>query len=176
MADLATPGIDVGTALRALPLEAPDTSAWPALARRIAPPRPRTRRAFALALVASVLLAALLVRVDRGTTSPSLPDVVAHADDVPALMDESARLERLLAATRDDVAANASAMVLSLQLEDRLQSLDAALAQPDVTDARRLALWRERVDLLHAAAGLESSRRYYAAQGRALEPTLVATY
>jgi hypothetical protein len=30
--------------------------------------------------------------------------------------------------------------------------------------------------VLHAAASLESSSRYYAAEGQALEPTLVATY
>jgi hypothetical protein len=176
MADATAPtGRPLGEALRALPLEAPDASAWPLLAARLARPAPRARprRLVVFALAASVLAAVLLV---RGAN----PDVAAPAatdpSDLAELQLESARLERLLAAAHDDVSGNASALVFSLQLEDRLQAVDAELARPGLADDRRLALWRQRVEVLHAAAGLESSRRYYAAQGEALEPTLVATY
>lgn len=167
-------GLDPGAALRALPLESPDAGAWSRVASQLpAARRARTtrRRRLALAAAAAVLLAVLAPRIAR-EPAPA-PDAQG---DLPALMAESARLERMLAAASDDVTGNASTMVLSLQIEDRVHALDAALAQPGLADGERLAHWRERVELLHAAAGLESSRRYYAAQGRALEPTLVAAY
>lgn len=167
----------LGDALRALPLEAPDASAWPALAARLAEANrpPRTRRAAWLALAASVIAALLVAGIGPWRHAPAT-GATAQADALPALMQESAQLERLLAAASDDVTGNASALVLSLQVEDRLRAVDAELARPGLSDPRRLALWRERVEVLHVAAGLESSRRYYAAQGQALEPTLVATY
>jgi hypothetical protein len=178
MADAtALPDRDLGEALRALPLDAPDASAWPRLAARIAGAqrKPRTRRAPWLALAASLLAGLLFAGFGEWRTQPSA-GATAQADALPSLMAESAQLERLLAAASDDTAGNASALVLSLQLEDRLRGVDAELARPGLADARRLALWRQRVELLHVAAGLESSRRYYAAEGQALEPTLVATY
>jgi hypothetical protein len=178
MADAtALPDRDLGVALRALPLEAPDASAWPQVAARIADAqrRPRARHAVWLALAASVLAGILVAGFGGWRTAP-VDGATAQADALPSLMAESAQLERLLAAASDDTAGNASALVLSLQLEDRLRGVDAELARPGLADSRRLALWRQRVELLHVAAGLESSRRYYAAQGQALEPTLVATY
>ena len=174
MADLGLPGIDPGTALRGLPLDTPDASAWPAIARNLpVQRRARTtrRRRLALAFASAVLLAVLAPRVARE------PAPVAPADaELATLMSDSARLERLLAAASDDVSGNASAMVMALQIEDSVHGIDARLAQPGLDATQRLALWRERVELLHAAAGMESSLRFYAAQGRALEPTLVAAY
>jgi hypothetical protein len=168
---------DLGDALRALPLEAPDANAWPALATRIADARrpPRVRRGAWLALAASVV-AALLVLASGRLQTPGTGGSVAQAGGIVELMAESAQLERVLASASDDVAGNASALVLILQVEDRLRAIDAELARPGLDDARRHALWQQRVEVLHVAAGMESSRRYYAAQGRALEPTLVATY
>jgi hypothetical protein len=166
----------LGEALRALPLEAPDASAWPVLAARLAQAGkpPKSRRALWLAIAASVAAALLVLGLQREPLEGEGP--VAQADGIPALMRESAQLEQLLAAASDDASANASALVLSLQVEDRLAAVDAELATPGLADARRLALWQQRVEVLHVAAGLESSRRYYAAQGQAPEPTLVATY
>ena len=168
---------DLGDALRALPLEAPIASAWPALAARIAESRPpaRSRRTWWLAVAASVAVA-LLVFSSRGIAPLEVEGSTAQAGGINELMAESAQLEQLLAAASDDVSANASALVLALQVEDRLAGVDAELAKPGLTEARRLELWRQRVEVLHVAAGLASSRRYYAAQGQALEPTLVATY
>jgi hypothetical protein len=178
MADATVlPDRDLGAALRALPLEAPDASAWPRIAAHIADRqrRPRTRRAAWLALAASIIAGLLVAGSGTWRSVPS-EGATAQAEALPALMAESAQLERLLAAADDDSAGNASALVLSLQLEDRLRGVDAQLARPGLADARRLDLWRERVELLRVAAGLESSRRYYAAQGQAIAPTLVATY
>ncbi len=178
MADAtALPARDLGDALRALPLEAPDTSAWPRIAAHIAQARRprRARRAAWLALAASIVVGLLVAGFGPWRAIP-VEGPAAPPDALASLMAESAQLERLLALADDDTAGNASALVLSLQLEDRLRAVDAELARPDLADARRLALWRQRVDVLHVAAGLESTRRYYAAQGQAAEPTLVATY
>ena len=178
MADAtALPPRDLGDALRALPLEAPIASAWPLLAARIEDARKpaRTRRIAWLAMAASVLVALLVVGADGWMAARPSGEASAQAQTLPSLMAESAQLEQLLAAASDDVSANASALVLALQVEDRLAGVDAELAKPGLTDARRLELWRQRVEVLHVAAGLASSRRYYAAQGQALEPTLVAT-
>lgn len=177
MADaIAQPVSPLGDALRALPLDSPDVSAWPRVAERLAAnARPRVRRGAWLALAASIVVGLLVASFGQWRSAPSA-DATAQANALPSLMAESAQLESLLAAASDDVSGNASALVLSLQLEDRLRSLDAGLARPGLGDADRLELWRQRVDVLRVATGLESSRRYYAAQGRALEPTLVATY
>jgi hypothetical protein len=166
--------VQLSDALRALPLEAPDASAWPALADRLAArPAPRAPwRRYGLAAAAVLALAVVLV---RGGGDPVAP-ADAGADSLATLQAQSAQLERVLEAARGDGAGNAGALVMQLQLEDRLQSLDAELAKARLAPARRLELWRQRVDVLHAAAGIESSRRYYAARGQALEPTLVATY
>jgi hypothetical protein len=92
------------------------------------------------------------------------------------MMDESARLERLLGAARDDGASSASAAAMSLILEDRLSALDAQLQSQAIAPARQLALWQQRIVLLREAASLEASRQYLAANGQNLDVALVATY
>ena len=178
MADTtALPARDLGEALRALPLDAPDRSAWPQFAAHIAArQRPsRTRRVAWLAVAASIAVGLLVAGFGPWRTTAT-EGATAQAGSIATLMAESAQLERLLAAANDDTEGNASTLVLALQMEDRLRAVDAELAEPGLTEARRLALWRQRVDVLHVAAGLASTRRYYAAQGQAAEPTLVATY
>ncbi len=91
-------------------------------------------------------------------------------------MDESARLERLLGAARDDGASSATAAAMSLTLEDRLSALDAQLQSPAIDPNRQLALWQQRIVLLREAASLETSRHYLAASGQNLDVALVAAY
>lgn len=170
--------VPLGQALRAMPLEAPAHSAWPLPGARL--PRRRRDLRWPLAIAAG-LLAVLLLPLD----APSPPGVPAVAGSVAtsagdrvemsALMSESARLERLVEAALDDGASSATAAAWSLELEERLQSLDAAL-EANRDPARQLQLWQQRVQLLRNVAAVETSRHYLAAQGRSFDMTLVAAY
>lgn len=80
---------------------------------------------------------------------------------------ESARLETLLSLARDDRVASASAAIVADALDAQVASIDATLADPALDDARRLQLWRDRVDALRQAAGFEGTQRLLASQGQA---------
>jgi hypothetical protein len=180
MADAATPRefLSLTEALSRLPLEAPERSAWPMLTSRLQTRQRRPRWPFAAAAAAALLALAFVPRHASvvpitTTTMPATTITNAH---LPALMDESARLERLLGAARDDGASSASAAAMSLILEDRLSALDAQLQSQAIAPARQLALWQQRIVLLREAASLEASRQYLAANGQNLDVALVATY
>lgn len=175
MADATPRGafLTLPEALARLPLAAPGQSAWPALADRLAARRRRPRWPFALAAAAALLAIALIPR--HAPVAMDAVTAVTTDADLSALMDESARLERLLGAARDDGASSASAAAMSLTLEDRLAVVDATL-QGQHDPARQRALWRQRILLLRQAASLETSRHYLAANGQRLDVTLVAAY
>lgn len=86
---------------------------------------------------------------------------------------ESARLERVIAAARDPRVGSGPAASLAGALDGELAAVDARLAQPGLDADQRLALWRERVDLLRTSAELESQLRLLAAEGDALDGALV---
>lgn len=171
-------GVPIAQALAGLPLEAPIASAWPALSRRIAPaPRPSSRWPLALAATAVVGMAIFALPRDAATptTVAHVPAASAATGDLAALMAESARLERLVAAANDDGASSASAAALSVALEDSLKGVDGELTA--ATDSsQQLALWQQRVDLLRDVARIETTRHYLAAQGRDFDVALVAAY
>lgn len=178
---ILAPGLTLAQALRALPLESPPQSAWPALAAKLPATRRRTPR-WPLALAAS-LLAGLAVTLAPGNR-PSAPGAStsnsANADRVAqarldALMAESAQLESLVAAASDDGASSATVAALGLALQDQLQLIDAQL-QANAAPSQQFALWQQRVSLLRDVAGLESSRHYLAAEGRGLDLAMVSTY
>lgn len=189
MADLIfrDDGIALADALRSLPLETPDRSAWPALAARLAEQRKPARRAARWPYAAAAAALLVLTLLPRGGVLTSEAGLATHAPAITpitaptsakliALMNESAQLERLLAAADDDGASSGSTAVLGLQLEDSLQHLDASLNSARLDDQQQLALWQQRVNLLRQIASLETSRHYYAAEGRSLDVALVAAY
>jgi hypothetical protein len=177
---ILAPGLTLAQALRALPLESPPQSAWPALAAKLPATRRRTPR-WPLALAAS-LLAGLALTLAPGNR-PTAPEPGAtHAASDPvaqarldALMAESAQLESLVAAASDDGASSATVAALGLALQDQLQLIDAQL-QANAAPSQQFALWQQRVSLLRDVAGLESSRHYLAAEGRGLDLAMVSTY
>src|SRR3546814_3766793 len=79
---------------------------------------------------------------------------------------ESAQLEMLLAAVRDERVSSAGAALLSDELDAQVAAVDASLTQPGLDDHERLQLWQARVDALRQAAGFESTQRLLASQGR----------
>lgn len=174
-------GIPITQAFAALPLESPDASAWPALARRLAPPR-RAPSRWPLALAAAAVIGLAIFALPREASTPDVAATAANGGanaagpgELAALMSESARLERLVAVASDDGASSASAAALSLALEDSLKDVDGELAA-NTDPARQLSLWQQRVDLLRDVARVETSRHYLAAQGRNFDVALVAAY
>jgi hypothetical protein len=189
MADVSArdDGIALADALRSLPLETPDRSSWPALAARLAEQRKRARRIsrwpYAVAAAALLVLALLprggVLTGDTGTTSHTAASntiTTTTSTKMTVLMNQSAQLERLLAAASDDGASSGSTTALGLQMEDSLQRLDASLNSGALSDQQQLSLWQQRVNLLRQIASLETSRHYYAAEGRNLDVALVSAY
>ena len=173
------PRIRLGDALAALPMPAPDRSAWPAMAARLQR-RQRAPRRWPIAIAASLLALAMLsrggTRLDApGTDASTATTASAQRQQLAALMAESARLERLVDASRDGGSTSAAATAVSLSLEDRLRGVDAQLAgTADV--AQQLGLWQQRVGLMRDVAAIEASRHYLASQGDSLDVALIAAY
>lgn len=99
----------------------------------------------------------------------------ATVDPLQKLKTQSAQLEALVALARDERVANASEL-LSSELDAGIAAVDAALAQPDLADARKHELWQQRVDLLQQLAGVEATSRWLAAQGTSNDTALVSVY
>jgi len=181
--------LPIAEALRALPLDAPPRSAWPAIAAAAQLDRPRFARLnrwpYAFATAAALALALLLPVPGQGPADGSTTESVASGTasesplapvDLPALMQESARLERLIAAVNDDPLQPADALVLGLAFEDELGGIDAALATAPRGSRDAQELWQQRVDTLSRYAELQSSRRLLASAGQSYETTLVALH
>lgn len=168
-------GVPIAEALRALPLEAPPRSVWPAVAsaKRVVSRRFR-RWPYALATAAALALAVLLPVPRERSAGPE--DTTMASLDLPALMQESARLERLIAAVNDDPLQPADALVLGLAFEDDLAGIDAALTHAPRGSRDAQDLWQQRVDILSRYAQLQSSRRLLASAGQPYETTLVALH
>jgi hypothetical protein len=178
-------GIPLGAALAAMPLEAPEHSAWPLLAARLQRPEKRLPR-WPFALAASLLALAVLqhelpisvsghAASNAAVTGTATITAANDRVELAGLMSESARLERLIAATNDDGASNATAAALSLEYDERLQLLDSELELNRDATRQRL-LWQKRVQLLRNIAAVETSRNYLAAEGRSLDVALVSAF
>jgi hypothetical protein len=173
--------VTVAEAFAALPMEAPERSAWPLLEQRILASQPRRtpRWPFALAAAAVLALAAVMPGLlDRSATAPETPFVAAveNPDPLSALMAESAQLELFIGAATTDAMASASGTLVSLAFEDRLQRVDSALSDPALGDGDRELLWQQRVSLLREYAGVQGTRQWLAAQGATLDGAVVSTY
>ena len=178
--------LPIAEALRALPLEAPPRSAWPGIAAAAKLDQPRrpivNRWPYAFATAAALALA-LLLPVPGDVPGGETDDIATNTAgdtttpvDLPALMQESARLERLIAAVNDDPLQPADALVLGLAFEDELAGIDDALATAPRGSRDAQELWQQRIDTLSRYAELQSSRRLLASAGQSYETTLVALH
>lgn len=163
-------GVNIGQALRDMPLETPMQSAWPMLAERI--PKKSRRRYLPMALAAGI---ALLALIPFGLQSPQLGQKPTDGQ-LQAVMQQSSQLENILVATRNSTAGSASAEVISLALEDRIHEIDAELSAGSLSPTRQLSLWQQRVDILQDATGLYSTQRYRQAEGRSYDLALVESF
>jgi len=161
-------------AFAALPLEQPAADGWSRVASQLDAHR-RARWPAWLAMAAALLLAvALPWRLSQhddavAPTTSTRPATVASLEQLYA---ESAQLEALLAMARDERVSSGSAAAVADDLDRQLASIDAALMQPDLPQARQLALWRERVEALRSVVGFEGTRRWLAVQGERYDGTL----
>ena len=165
--------IPLAQALRALPLEAPAQSLWPALqARR---PKPPASPVWPLAAAASAALLAVLLQY-RGTPGDSVPANAASVtapSEITRLMDRSAQLENIFYAVQDDARSSATVIASNLGIEEQLAAIDTQLAgQPDTPDA--LALWRQRVALLDQGVALNNANAAYRAEGGGFDLALAS--
>lgn len=170
---------DWHAAFAALPQETPPSGGWDAVAARL---DARRRRRWPMwgAMAAALLLAvALPWRLPTPTDAPqsaAMPADVAIAAGDPALdalRTESAQLEALLPLIRDERVSSASAILVAAELDAQLAAIDIALDEPGLDHARELALWRERVAVLHEIADFEGTRRWLAANGGRYDPVFV---
>lgn len=99
--------------------------------------------------------------------APSGEPAPAAVDPLQPLYAEAAQLEALLSLARDERVASASGAALGDALVERLVATDFALAQPGLSTAQRVALWRDRVAALRQLAGVASTERWLAVHGRA---------
>lgn len=165
-------------ALRALPLETPSRSAWPALADELARRRRRAPR-WPWALAAGLALALALPLALRAPQAPApagsdLAGIDAAATDawLAPLLAESARLEALLQLGPGDASSTAGVAVIAASLQDRIALIDRALADPGLDANDQFPLWQARVSALRQLAGIEGTRQWLAARGEAYEGAL----
>ena len=175
-------------AFAALPPETPPTEGWTRLSRRL-DARGRLPRWLPLAAAAVLALAVVPMWLSRpgdtprpATASPAVALGTGTATGtgngeatatITRLQAESARLEALLQYARDGRMASGTAAVMAAEFDARLAAVDAALMQPGLDRARQAGLWRERVEVLRASAGFESTRRWLAANGEHYDGALV---
>jgi hypothetical protein len=167
-----TTRIELGQALRQLPLEAPASSLWPALQTHV--PEKRATPAWPLALAASTALLTLLFFTDRTQAPPSADQArQAAAVDINRLMDRSAQLENSFYALQDDDQSSATVIAANLGIEDRLQAIDSQLAaQPASDEAARL--WQQRIALLDQGVALNRTNAAYRAEGNDFDLALAS--
>lgn len=165
--------IPLEQALRALPLEAPAHSLWPALQAH-QPKRP-ARPLWPLAAAASAALLAVLLQL-RGVPGDTVPATVPSAaapSEITRLMDRSAQLENIFYAAQDDARSSATVIASNLGIEEQLAAIDTQLAgQPDSADA--LALWQQRVALLDQGVALNNTNAAFRAEGGGFDLALAS--
>ncbi len=171
-------------AFAALPLEDAPAGGWAAVARRLDARRRFRRRVLPLAAAAVLALAVMPAWLPRPAEPPPATLAVQRAvpatrggDAPPATLEqlqaESARLEALLQYASDGRVASGAAAVMAAEFDAQLAAIDAALMQPALDPARQTQLWHERVEVLRAFAGFESTRRWLAASGERYDGALV---
>ncbi len=159
---------DLAAALRALPLESPDPSAWPALAvaarrsqARVPGPR-RWRPAWAAAAATAALAVAIGWLVPRSADDP----IEAATASITATQDAEARLvadlvarnqalERALRDSGDSFPVDADFAMAASHVEDLIAAIDDQLAT-DLDPRNAEVLWRVRLGLLQELSALRS--------------------
>jgi hypothetical protein len=156
-------GVALGAALRGLPLPVVPPGGWQRMQRRL---QQRRRQRVGWALAASLLAAlalGLLLPLPFGDEAlpPRLATITPVETDLvqlQALLEESARLEALLAWTGHAWVDSGDSAALDSHLAARLQWIDLHLADAPGEVDQQLPLWRDRVLVLRQRARLAQER------------------
>lgn len=165
--------LELGHALRHLPLESPPHSLWPELQAQL--PKPTVWPKWPVALAASAAVLAVLLQFNGMAGFAGLFPArhTAAASDLAGIMDRSAQLENTFYSAQDDDISSATVIAANLDIEDRLNAIDSQLAaQPAAQDA--LLLWQQRVDLLNQGVALNRTNAVYNADGRNFDLALAS--
>ncbi len=95
-------------------------------------------------------------------------------ESLETLYAASAKLENLLALTRDPRVESGPAAAIAADYEAALAEIDARLAQPGLSIDAQRTLWQARVGTLESVAGFESQFRLLAADGDRFDGALVS--
>ncbi len=162
-----TETLELSTALRRLPLEAPPHSVWPAVQAQL--PKPAAWPKWPAAAAAAALLLAALFQFTGQPPATSMPGAALEP-----LMARSAQLESAFYAQQDDAISSASVIAANLSLEEQLAAIDAELgAQPPAAQAE--TLWRQRIALLDQGIRLNRDNADYNARGQSFDLALAST-
>jgi len=181
--ELNRASLDLADALRALPLQAPEHSAWPELAAKLrdekivkVPKHERVRR-FVVPAALAAALAVVFVLAYRVTPAPPATATVAprpassltnsvNVDSarLAGLQQRSQDLERWLRATGEAaMPLQGQDLVAATEIENLIGLVDVELAAPqEMHDA---GLWQRRVALLEDLSVLRYSNYQLAAGG-----------
>lgn len=181
-ATATSPQIDPPSAARIGPtVETPvERSATPPpVAAAYAPSTTATKRTGQRGADRDRRLAATTTRTDAAIATSNTDAAAIASDDAPeraleSLYAASTQLETLLALARDTRVESGPAAALAGALDADLATIDAQLAQPNLSNAERLSLWQARVETLQTSAGFESQLRLIAAHGGQLDGALVS--
>ena len=191
--------LDLAEALRALPLQAPEQSAWPELAAqlrqsRTPTERPERFRRFVVPAALAAALAAVFIITNKAhepvapspvATIASAPassntnsaqvnnvhNAASHAEQLIALQQRSQALESWLRETGEAAAPlQGQDLVAATEIENLIGLVDVELSAPrEMPDAD---LWQRRVALLEDLSALRYSNYRLAAGGRVTAASL----
>lgn len=155
--------IELSQAIRQLPLEAPEHSAWTTIQKHT------TQRAvwpkWALATAASSALAFLLF-FQHPSSQPNTPSVASQdSTKIEQLINQSTQMENMYYAQQDDSISSASVIAANLGIEDQLTAIDQQLAQQN-NSTTTLSLWQSRIEILNAGIRLNKTNADFNSLGR----------
>lgn len=152
----------VRSQLRALPAFAPPRDRWPVVAERAWRERRQRRFSGGMGLAAAAALAGLLLVALQGTR----PDPLEAQSTLRTAMARSQAMEQALKGVDPDAKAlNGTTAGVVVDLQRRLEALDAELGDPGEwanDPSRQARLWNERAGLLSALVDVHTTRVAYA--------------
>ena len=155
--------IELSQAIRQLPLEAPEQSAWLSIQSRTT--KRTTWPKWVMATAASAALALVLFFQSPFSQQGSPVITSQQPTKIDLLINQSAHMENTYYAQQDDSISSASVIAANRSIEDQLTAIDQQLAQ-QANQQDTLSLWQSRIDLLNTGIHLNKTNIDFNSQGR----------